>query len=72
MTMPSEKLNSLINARRFLLFLLDPKKSPRVPKSVRREAYHALKHYPAEYEIEKLEKLAPELFKDPYFYGENK
>ena len=39
MTLPDERYRSLIQARNFLLSLLDPKATPRVPNSVRKQAY---------------------------------
>lgn len=61
MTTPQERGWALDNARRFLLSLLDPKQTPRVPKSVRREARQRLKHYPSPFEIEQLKEKAPEI-----------
>lgn len=46
MTLPNEELNSLNAARRFLYDLLDPKKTPRVPKYIRKEAHRITKHFP--------------------------
>lgn len=48
MTLPHEEYNSLNSARRFLFDLLDPKKTPRVPKYIRKEAYRITKHFPLE------------------------
>jgi hypothetical protein len=45
MTLPNERTNAILNTRRFLLDLLDPKKTPRVPKDVRKKAYRLLKHF---------------------------
>lgn len=56
MTLPFERLNSIYSAREFLINLLNPKKRPRIPRSVRREAYYILKHFPASFEIESLTK----------------
>ena len=64
MTMPCEKKRSLIYAREFLRDLMDPRKTPRVPREIRKEAYYRLKHYPADYEIEKLAKKCPEILGD--------
>jgi len=64
MTIPSEKKRALLNTHEFLLSLLDKSKTPRVPMSVRLEARYCLKHYPLKYEIEKLDKLLPEMFCD--------
>jgi len=36
MTIPSERTRSLIYARDFLFGLLDPKKTPKVPRAIRR------------------------------------
>ena len=46
MSLPNEELNSLNSARRFLYDLLDPKKTPRVPKYIRKEAHRITKHFP--------------------------
>jgi len=51
MTTPIEKVRAIINARDFLLRLLDPKETPRVPKDIRREARQRVKHLPHEYEL---------------------
>lgn len=46
MTMPDERLRAVERTREFLRGLLDPKKTPKVPKTIRRDAYYCLKHYP--------------------------
>ena len=46
MTTEQEEHYALIRARQFLVDLLDPKKTPRVPKYVREEASARLKHFP--------------------------
>jgi len=46
MTVPSERVQAINNTREFLLRLLDPKKTPRVPRSIRKEASRCLRHYP--------------------------
>jgi len=51
MTVPVERTNAVIRTRKFLLELLDPKKTPRVPASVRQDAMHLLRHYPSEFEM---------------------
>lgn len=52
MTLPYERTSAVVNTHDFLLELLDPKKTPRVPKSIRTQAYHLLRHYPSEYEMD--------------------
>ena len=64
MTIPRERKNALKMAREFLRDLLNPKKTPKVPKKIRQDAYWCLKHYPAEYEIDKLAELAPKILGD--------
>jgi len=46
MTLPSEEYNAICAATRFLYALMDPKKTPRVPKWVREEARRRAKHMP--------------------------
>lgn len=51
MTLPNERTRAVHNARRFLRDLLDPKKTPKVPRSIRREAYWILRHFPGDLEM---------------------
>jgi hypothetical protein len=53
MTLPHEEYMSLSNTKQFLLELLDPKKTPRVPKRIRLKARSCLKHYPFDLELKK-------------------
>jgi hypothetical protein len=62
MTLPSERRRSLLYARQFLLELIDPTKTPRVPKAVRQQALRVLRHYPYKFEIENLPERADQLF----------
>lgn len=62
MTIPDERTTAIYNAREFLRALLDPKKTPRVPKAIRTQAYWTLRHFPAQYEIEEAAKKAPKVF----------
>jgi hypothetical protein len=52
MTMPFERTNAVKRTERFLMDLLDPKKTPRIPKQIRREAGSLLKHFPSQYDME--------------------
>lgn len=54
MTTPTERTRSLLYARDFLLQLLDPKLTPRLPKAIRREASNRLRHYPSKWEISQI------------------
>lgn len=52
MTIPVERTNAVIWTESFLKDLLDPKKTPRVPKSVRQQAGRLLRHYPSKFEMD--------------------
>ena len=62
MTLPIERKHAVINTEQFLKDLMDSKKTPRVPKEVREQAYRCLKHYPSTYYMEEAADLAPEIF----------
>lgn len=47
MTLPDERTRSIIKTRQLLRDLIDPKKSPKVPKTVRQKALSCLRHYPS-------------------------
>lgn len=52
MTLPHEEVNSLKAVRQFLYDLLDPSKTPRVPRAIRQRAHRLSKHYPMDFSIE--------------------
>ena len=60
--MPIERNWAIKNTRQFLVDLMDPKKTPRVPSVVSKEAYRCLKHYPGDYHMEEAQRLAPSVF----------
>lgn len=64
MTVPSERSQSLHNTREFLRSLIDPKQTPRIPRSIRKEAYWCLKHFPSDYDIFKASEDSPNVFGD--------
>ncbi len=51
MTVPIERTNAVNWTREFMYELIDPKKTPRVPKAVRQQALHLLRHYPGEFDM---------------------
>jgi hypothetical protein len=55
MTLPHERRWAITNTRNFLYRLLDPKQTPRVPRSVRREAGRWLKHFPTDADMGDIE-----------------
>ena len=62
MTLPNERTRSIRNTRNFLRDLLDPKKTPKVPKAVRKEAYWCLRHFPSDFEMDYAADGAPNVF----------
>jgi hypothetical protein len=63
MTMPDERFRAVKYAREFLYDLLDPKKTPKVPREIRQRALRVLRHYPMEHDME----LAAEGHKDIFW-----
>ena len=51
MTVPIERTNAVNWTRGFMYELIDPKKTPRVPKAVRQRALHLLRHYPSDFDM---------------------
>ena len=54
MTLPDEEMRALSSARAFLFALLDPAKTPRVPRAIRQRARDCLRHYPYQHRVEDL------------------
>ena len=46
MTVPIERTNAVVNTEMFLMQLIDPKQTPRIPKEIRKRASSLLRHYP--------------------------
>ena len=51
MTVPIERTNAVKWTREFLYDLTDSKKTPRLPKAVRQQALHLLRHYPSDFDM---------------------
>ena len=62
MTLPDERYRALKCGKEFLYDLLNPKKTPRVPKDIRRQAHHILRHYPDNFHLELIAEVLPEWF----------
>jgi len=58
MTLPDEEMRALKTARAFLFSLMDPTRTPRVPRAIRLQARDRLRHYPYEHRIEELYRYA--------------
>jgi len=52
MTVPNERTNSVNRTREFLYELLNPQKTPKIPKYIREQALHCLRHYPSEFDMD--------------------
>lgn len=61
MTLPDERFRALKQGKKLLEELCDPGKTPRVPSIVRERARGVLRHYPSDYEFERLAENSPEL-----------
>ena len=62
MTIPDERYSAIQWARDFMRDLLDPKATPRVPKSVRDRARRCLRHFPGKGDMLDARKRAPDVF----------
>jgi hypothetical protein len=61
MTLPDERYRAIKQGKKLLEELCDPGKTPRVPSAVRDKARAALRHYPLDWEIDKMADTCPEL-----------
>ena len=61
MTLPDERYRAIVWARDLCEDLMDRKKTPRVPKEIRRRAYSVLRHFPEEYYLSMLAESRPDI-----------
>jgi hypothetical protein len=61
MTLPDERYRAIRQTRQFLIDLQDRTIYPRVPRAVRAEAYRLIRHYPGEYDLERLSEKSPDV-----------
>jgi hypothetical protein len=61
MTLPDERYRALKQGKKLLEELCDPGKTPRVPSIVRERARGVLRHYPSDYEFERMANNSPDL-----------
>ena len=61
MTLPIERTQAVLRTEEFLKDLLDPKKTPRVPRQIRDRAYRCLRHYPSQYHMMYIEESFEEV-----------
>ena len=62
MTTPADRRRAIKYARDLLRELADPKKTPNLPKELRKRIALILKNFPAEFEMEKTARLASDVF----------
>ena len=65
MTLPDERYRAVIRTQDFLISLMDPKKTPRVPKEIREEARRCLRHFPRTFDMDLAATSAPSVFETP-------
>lgn len=61
MTLPDERYRAIKWAEQLCRDLMDPKKTPRVPREIRRRAYSVLRHFPEEYYLSMLAEARPDI-----------
>jgi hypothetical protein len=64
MTLPDERFRSIQRTEEFLQDLMNPQKTPRIPKEIRESARWCLRHYPSYYNLKELEKAAPHVVQE--------
>jgi hypothetical protein len=60
MTLPDERFRALKQSKKLLEELCDPGRTPRVPSVVRDRARGCLRHYPSDFELERIADNCPE------------
>jgi hypothetical protein len=71
MTVPNERTRAVVRTESFLRDLLDPQKTPRVPKSIRSEALALLRHYPSSSEMDLIAEREDNNAKMPKIFGKS-
>ena len=61
MTLPDERYRALKQGKKLLEELCDPGKTPRVPSMVRDRARTALRHYPNDFELDRIADNCPDM-----------
>ncbi len=61
MTIPSERYRALLWGKELIESLCSSSQTPRVPKHIREQAHRVLRHYPSEWEFQKMADACPDL-----------
>lgn len=64
MTLPDERYRAVLRTSEFLKDLVNPSKTPRIPKAIRQQAYWCLRHYPNEWEMQQVAEASPHVFQE--------
>lgn len=62
MTTPRERYRAVLATREFLVSLITPSETPRIPARIRSEARSLLRHYPNTLDMEEAASGAPSVF----------
>ena len=62
MTLPDERYRAVLAAEQFMKDLMDPRRTPRVPRTVREQARSVLRHYPTRFDLDSAAQAAPHTF----------
>ena len=65
MTMPSERMRSVLQAREFLRELSESEGTPGVSKEIRDEAKRLLRHFPGAVDLARVAEACPDIFEPP-------
>ena len=60
MTLPDERYRALKQGKKLLEELCDPGRTPRVPSLVRDRARGVLRHFPSDFELDRIADTCPE------------
>ena len=61
MTLPDEGYRALKQGKKLLEELCDPGRTPRVPALIRDRARAALRHYPSDYDLDRIADSCPDI-----------
>ena len=64
MTLPDERYRSIMQAKRLLEEIMDPRLTPRVAAGIRDRARGVLRHYPSDYDMRRAAQTSPEVFQE--------
>jgi hypothetical protein len=65
MTIPSERTRAVIGTREFMVDLITPSATHKVPRAIRNRALRCLRHYPDTYHLTRAAVALPESWGKP-------